>query len=78
MNTSRIEYCLRNNLLPKNLVDVKGWCKASKGFGISNRCSVCRLIGHNKQNHDDRLIEYLEGHNLLAGTADALENLDDD
>ena len=44
---------------------------AWKAYNLTNKCSKCRCIGHNKQNHDDALEKFLMAHNLYSAVNDA-------
>ena len=39
---------------------------ASKAWNLTNKCSVCRCIGHNKQNHPSNLQSFIQSAGLTA------------
>lgn len=60
----RVEYAIRNGMSFSS-----GWRAAC----LKNKCSKCKLCGHNAQNHDDKLSSYLKGIGLLENVSDALD-----
>lgn len=46
---------------------------AMKAYNLSNKCSRCKCIGHNKQNHDDALDKFLMANRLVQAAEDVQE-----
>ena len=59
----RVEYLVRAGRVSMQ--------NAWKAYNLTNKCSKCRCIGHNKQNHDDALEKFLMAHNLYSAVNDA-------
>lgn len=59
----RVEYLVRAGRVSMQ--------NAWKAYNLTNKCSKCRCIGHNKQNHDDALEKFLTAHNLYSAVNDA-------
>jgi hypothetical protein len=48
------------------------WARFRGAWNLSNRCSRCRLKGHNIRNCPDRLVQYLKARDLLGSVEDGL------
>ena len=46
---------------------------ARKAYNLTNKCSKCKCIGHNKQNHDDALDRFLTANSLINAANDTKE-----
>ena len=46
---------------------------AWKAYNLANKCSLCKCIGHNKQNHCSALDTFLKAHDLNDKRNDAAE-----
>jgi hypothetical protein len=44
---------------------------AKKAWNLTNKCSRCKCIGHNKQNHSDDIDTFLTGQQLVSYVEDA-------
>jgi hypothetical protein len=44
---------------------------AKKAWNLTNKCSRCKCIGHNKQNHSDDIDYFLQSNRLMGYVEDA-------
>ena len=58
----RVEYLVRAGRVSMQ--------NAWKAYNLTNKCSKCRCIGHNKQNHDDALDKFLTANSLINAAND--------
>uniref|UniRef100_A0A7S0E0R4 Uncharacterized protein n=1 Tax=Hanusia phi TaxID=3032 RepID=A0A7S0E0R4_9CRYP len=48
---------------------------AMRAWNLINKCSVCKCIGHNKQNHPPAMNKFLSDLGMVEKTVDAMEGL---
>ena len=46
---------------------------AKKAWNLTNKCSKCKCIGHNKQNHPSEIDDFLKSNRLQSYVSDAEE-----
>ena len=61
----RVEYAIR-----------EGKMQITRALFLKNKCSQCGCLGHNAQNHNESLAQYLRGKGLLDDTNDALDAME--
>ena len=61
----RCEYIMRSSKVSLD--------SAWKAYNLANKCSVCKCIGHNKQNHTSAMDGFLMANNLNDKRNDATE-----